>query len=326
MSGDLGPRVAIGAAQNFLRLHPAVELTLVGDESQLKHYFPRDPDPRLHFVHAPDAVTMADDPLWALRHKKNSSMWKALDLLRTDLADACVSAGNTGALLAMAKYQIKTLPGIERPAICKSMPVRTGATYLLDLGANIDSSPALLCQFAAMGAALAKASGVVQPRVSLLNIGVEPHKGTDLLQQAQALLRQQKGFDYQGFIEANRIFSGDVDVIVADGFSGNIALKASEGVAQFIADKITLEFKRHFFTRIMALLAWPILRRLRRQLNPALYNGASFLGLRKTVIKSHGNANEQAFIHALEVALQQAREQVPECILEQISLHSFQQK
>jgi len=322
MSGDLGPRVAIDAAQNFLQCHSDLEITLVGDESQLQQtHSLTGKNSRLHYLHAPDVVTMADDPLSALRHKKNSSMWKSLELLCLDRADACVSAGNTGALLAMARHQIKTLPGIERPAICKSMPVRSGVTYLLDLGANIDVGPELLHQFALMGAALARAAGVANPRVSLLNIGTEEYKGTQVLQQAQVLLQSDNSFTYSGFVEANRIFNGDVDVIVCDGFHGNVALKASEGVAQFIADKIAVEFKRHVFSRVMAFLAWPTLRRLKLQLNPARYNGASFLGLQKPVIKSHGNANEQAFIHALEVALQQVQERVPQRILEQISLH-----
>jgi glycerol-3-phosphate acyltransferase PlsX len=318
MSGDLGPRVAISAAQKFLHLYPDVDLFLVGDQEQLQQTL-QGANPRINFIHATEVITMDDDPLTALRHKKNSSMWKSLELLRDESADACVSAGNTGALLAIAKYLIKTFPGIERPAICKSMPVSSGVTYLLDLGANIDVSPELLHQFALMGSALAKAFGADQPRVSLLNIGTEAYKGTDILRQAQELLQQDASLNYAGFIEANCIFSGEVDVIVCDGFHGNIALKASEGVAQFIANKISAEFDRHPIKRLLALLCWPMLKHLRAQLNPAQYNGASFLGLQKTVIKSHGSADENAFVHALAVAREQVLLRVPERIHHQFS-------
>lgn len=318
MSGDLGPRVAISAAQKFLHLYPDVDLFLVGDQEQLQQAL-QGANPRINFIHAPEVVTMDDDPLTALRHKKNSSMWKSLELLRDESADACVSAGNTGALLAIAKHLIKTFPGIERPAICKSMPVSSGATYLLDLGANIDVSPELLHQFALMGSALAKALGAERPRVSLLNIGTEAYKGTDTLRQAQELLQQDTSLNYAGFIEANCIFSGEVDVIVCDGFHGNIALKASEGVAQFIASKVVTEFKQNPIKRLLALLCWPMLKHLRAQLNPAQYNGASFLGLQKTVIKSHGGADDNAFVHALVVAREQVLLRVPERIHHQLS-------
>ena len=318
MSGDLGPRVAISAAQKFLELYPDVTLLLVGDQAILQQAL-TDTNARFDIIHATDVVTMDDDPLTALRHKKESSMWKSLQALRGDEADACVSAGNTGALLAMAKHLIKTFPGIERPAICKSMPVATGATYLLDLGANIDVSPELLHQFALMGSALAKALGADHPKVSLLNIGIEAYKGTEVLKHAQELLQQDSSLKYAGFIEANRIFTGEVDVIVCDGFHGNIALKASEGVAQFIADKIKLAFKQHPLGKFLAFLSWPVLKPLRAQLDPAKYNGASFLGLQKTVIKSHGGANDDAFVQALMVAREQVLLGVPERIQHQFS-------
>ena len=318
MSGDLGPRVAISAAQKFLDLHPDVNLLLVGDRTTLQQ-LQSTPHSRLDIIHAADAVTMDDDPLTVLRHKKDSSMWKSLQILRDDGADACVSAGNTGALLAIAKYLIKTFPGIERPAICKSMPVSTGATYLLDLGANIEVSPEFLHQFALMGSALAKALGTPHPRVSLLNIGIEAYKGTEVLRRAQELLQLDSSLNYAGFVEANCIFSGEVDVIVCDGFHGNIALKASEGVAQFIAEKIRLAFKQHPLGRVLGLLCWPVIKPLRAQLDPAKYNGASFLGLQKTVIKSHGSADEHSFMHALAVAREQVLLGVPERIQHQFS-------
>lgn len=318
MSGDLGPRVAISAAQKFLDLHSDIEMLLVGDHAQLQSFFKK-ANSRIQIIHAPDVVTMNDDPLIALRHKKNSSMWKSLELLRDGNADACISAGNTGALLAIAKHLIKTLPGIERPAICKSMPVSSGATWVLDLGANIDVTSEQLHQFAQMGSALAKALGRDNPRVSLLNIGIEAYKGTDTLRRAQELLQQDNSIHYVGFVEANRIFTGEVDVIACDGFHGNVALKASEGVAQFIAEKIKTAFAQHPVGRFLALLSWPVLKPLRAQLDPAQYNGASFLGLQKTVIKSHGGADEHAFLHALAVAREQVLLGVPERIRHQFS-------
>lgn len=313
MSGDLGPRVAISASQKFVTQFPDVDLLLVGNEAQLLSLLPHSKKlhERITLVHAADVVSMHDDPMLALRQKKDSSMWMALDLLRNNDVDACVSAGNTGALLAIAKFLIKTFPSIERPAICKSMPVETGCTYLLDLGANINCPPAYLHQFALMGSVLAGASGEVSPRVALLNIGTEQQKGTDTLKAAQLLLQEDRRINYVGFVEANSIFTGVVDVIVCDGFHGNVALKASEGVARFIANKISKIVKQNLLSRILGLLIWPLLKRLQRELDPSLYNGATFLGLQKTVIKSHGGADKKAFLQALIVAREQIIQQVP---------------
>lgn len=313
MSGDLGPRVAISASQKFVTQFPDVDLLLVGNESKLLSFLPKSQKlhERITLVHASDVVSMHDDPLLALRQKKDSSMWMALDLLRNDDADACVSAGNTGALLAIAKFLIKTFSPIERPAICKSMPVEEGSTYLLDLGANINCSAEHLHQFALMGSILAGGMGDAAPRVALLNIGTEQQKGTEVLQKAQVLLQADKRFNYVGFVEANSIFAGAVDVIVCDGFHGNVALKASEGVARFIAKKIATIAKKNLISRCLSVVAWPLLVRLQHDLDPSLYNGASFLGLRKTVIKSHGGANKKAFFHALVVAREQVIQQVP---------------
>lgn len=313
MSGDLGPRVAISASQKFVTQFPDVDLLLVGNETQLLSLLPKSKKlhERITLLHAADVVSMHDDPLLALRQKKDSSMWMALDLLRNNDTDACVSAGNTGALLAIAKYLIKTFPTIERPAICKSMPVEAGSTYLLDLGANINCPPEYLHQFALMGSVLASVSHDLVPRVALLNIGTEQQKGTDTLQAAQLLLEADNRINYVGFVEANGIFSGAVDVIVCDGFHGNIALKASEGVAQFIANKISKIIKKNLFNRLLSLFMWPLLKRLQHELDPALYNGAIFLGLQKTVIKSHGSADKKAFFQALIVAREQIIQQVP---------------
>lgn len=316
MSGDLGPRVAISASQKFVTRFPDVDLLLVGNEHQLLSLLPSPQKlhERITLVHAADVVSMHDDPLLALRQKKDSSMWIALDLLRNNDVDACVSAGNTGALLAIAKFLIKTFPGIERPAIGKSMPVDSGVTYLLDLGANINCSPEHLYQFALMGNVLASVSGSARPRVALLNIGTEQQKGTDTLKAAQFLLQNDNRINYIGFVEANSIFTGAVDVIVCDGFHGNIALKTSEGVARFIANKISKIAKQNFLNRMLSLLLWPVLNRVQCELDPSLYNGASFLGLQKTVVKSHGSADDRAFLQALIVAREQVIQQVPERI------------
>jgi glycerol-3-phosphate acyltransferase PlsX len=327
MSGDLGPRVAISASQKFVTQFPDVELLLVGNVDQLLSLLPRSkksPE-RITLVHAADVVSMLDDPLLALRQKKNSSMWIALDLLRNNNADACVSAGNTGALLAIAKFLIKTFPAIERPAICKSMPVEIGSTYLLDLGANINCPPQYLHQFALMGSVLAAVPNGVAPRVALLNIGAEQQKGTDTLKAAQLLLQGDDRINYVGFVEANSIFTGAVDVIVCDGFHGNIALKASEGVARFIANKISKIVKKNLFNKLLSLVMLPLLKRLQQELNPSLYNGASFLGLQKTVIKSHGNADEKGFLQALVVAREQVIQKVPVRI-QQVLLNSVKHR
>ena len=318
MSGDLGPRVAILASQKFVTQFPDVDLLLVGNEHQLLSLLPSPQKlhKRITLVHAADVVSMHDDPLLALRQKKDSSMWMALDLLRNNDADACVSAGNTGALLAIAKFLIKTFSGIERPAIGKSMPVERGATYLLDLGANINCSAEHLHQFALMGNVLASVAGEASPRVALLNIGTEQQKGTDILKLAQSLLQNDNRINYVGFVEANNIFTGVVEVIVCDGFHGNIALKTSEGVARFIANKISKVTKQNFLSRMLSLLLWPVLNRMQCELDPSLYNGASFLGLQKTVVKSHGSADDKAFLQALIVAREQVIQQVPERIRE----------
>ncbi len=319
MSGDLGPRVVISAAENFVERYSDVDLTLVGDESLLQSLIARSRFLRnVHILHASDVVSMSDDPLFALRQKKNSSMWVALDCLRAGQADACVSAGNTGALLAMSRYLIKTIPSIDRPAICKSMPVASGLTYLLDLGANINCSPEHLHQFALMGSVLAEVMGIESPRVALLNIGTESRKGTNLLQEARELLQRDGRLHYVGFVESSEIYTGDQHVIVCDGFHGNIALKASEGVARLISKKISETIQRNALNKFLSLIAAPLFNEMREELDPSLYNGACFLGLQKTVIKSHGSADHTAFMRALAVAREQVNMRVPERITKQL--------
>ena len=307
MSGDLGPRVAIVAALELVQTRTGLELILVGDKAQLEALLPSQYPPTITIQHAADVVAMTDDPRTALRRKRESSMWVALALVQQQAADACVSAGNTGALMAMSRYLLKTLPGIERPAICKAMPVISGQTYMLDLGANHQCTVQQLQQFALMGQALARADGIEAPRVALLNIGVERGKGTDLVLEAHEILEADSRLNYVGFIEADAIYSGSAHVIVCDGFSGNIALKASEGAARLINHKIEVSLAEHWSYRFLAWLVRPLVARWRRELNPGTYNGALFLGLNKTVIKSHGSADQIAFYQAIEVAMEQVR-------------------
>lgn len=321
MSGDLGPRVAISAAQKFTAAYPDVDIVLVGNEQQLLGFSSAKKlsHQRINIVNATEIVAMDEDPLHALRHKKNSSMWLAVNALsNNNAADACVSAGNTGALLAIGKYLLKTFPGVERPAICKAMPVERGQTYLLDLGANTNCTAEHLHQFALMGNILASANNT-SPRIGLLNIGTESTKGTDVIKAAQELLLNDSRLNFSGYIEANKIFSGEMDVIVCDGFHGNIALKTCEGTARFIAKRIQAVFKRNWFSQLAAIIAWPLLKQLRIELDPSMYNGASFLGLQKVLVKSHGNANKKAFMQALIVAREQVIQNIPARIQRELS-------
>ncbi len=309
MSGDLGPRSVIPAVLDFARRRSDTCFILCGDEQQLSPLLasvPEDLSARLSLVHAPRIVAMDEDPRSALRHKRESSMWCAVEQVRTGAAQACVSAGNTGALMAMGRYLLKTLPGIERPAICKAMPVESGLTYMLDLGANITATPEQLHQFALLGSALAEAR-VELPRVALLNIGVEEGKGTDAIRAAHQLLRADERLHYIGFLEADAIFSGAAEVIVCDGFTGNIALKASEGVAHRIAQKIVTDIRSRWRYRLLGFWLRPLGRQWLRELGPGLYNGAIFLGLRQTLVKSHGSADAAAFAQAIEVAREQVK-------------------
>lgn len=318
MSGDLGPRVAIWAAEKFVAEKRNCDIWLFGDEGQLKSIYKnsRDPYHQINIVHCTEKVSMDDNPLHVIRHKKSSSMYQSLLVLARGEVDAAVSAGNTGALLVMSKHLIETISGIERPAICKSMPVREGQTFMLDLGANINCTPEQLHQFALMASILVdpEKNADQLARVGLLNIGTEHAKGTELLQAAQELFMQEIRFSYAGFIEANQIFSGDLDVIACDGFHGNIALKASEGTARFIGEKIQSAFQGNFLRKLSLLLLWPILRTLRQSLDPAVYNGAILLGLKKPVIKSHGDADKKAFLQAIRVAHEQVLLDIPQKI------------
>ncbi|MGT2470345.1 phosphate acyltransferase PlsX [Paraburkholderia terrae] len=318
MGGDHGPSVTVPAAVNFVRSHPDAHLMLVGIESairaQLKKLKASD-NPALTVVPASEIVAMDDPVEVALRKKKDSSMRVALNRVKVDEAQACVSAGNTGALMAVSRYVLKTLPGIERPAIAFALPNPTGYTTMLDLGANVDCEPQHLLQFAEMGHALVSAvEGKERPSIGLLNIGEEVIKGNDTIKRAGELLRSST-LNFRGNVEGNDIYKGTVDVIVCDGFVGNVALKTSEGLAQMLSDIIKEEFGRSWLTKVMAVLALPVLLRFKKRVDHRQYNGAALLGLRGLVIKSHGSADAYAF----EWAIKRGYDAVKNGVLERLA-------
>ncbi|WP_439641105.1 phosphate acyltransferase PlsX [Nevskia sp.] len=314
MSGDHGHRIVVDAALRALDEHPQLSLILVGDEAVLARELAahrRSQESRIRLQHATQVVAMDELPSKALRGKKDSSMRVAVDLVKSGQAQAAVSAGNTGALMAIAKFVLKTLPGIDRPAIISPMPTVSGATHVLDLGANASCSAEQLFQFAVMGSALVTAlHGVERPKVALLNIGEEEIKGNEIIKQAAVLIAGSK-LHYTGFIEGDGIFLHPVDVVVCDGFVGNVALKAGEGVAKLVTHFMREEFTRDWLTKAVALIARSVLRQLARRMDPRRYNGASLVGLNGTVIKSHGGADALAFANAIEVALRAVQNNVP---------------
>lgn len=320
MGGDHGPSVVVPAAIGFVRKHSDVRLILVGDEAAVRALLPVDAATLAVAVHhATQVVDMDEAPAKALRGKKDSSMRVAIDLVAAGQAQACVSAGNTGALMATARFVLHMLPGIERPAIVRALPTLRGETYVLDLGANTECSAEQLCEFAVMGAALVEALGKRQnPTVGLLNIGSEATKGTDIVQRAAELIRAS-GLNFHGYVEGDDIYAGTTDVVVCDGFVGNVALKTSEGLARMITQALREEFSRTPLRRLGALASLPALRALRQRLDPRAYNGASLLGLPAPVIKSHGGTDVVGFTQAIAEAAAQARAQVPQRIGERLA-------
>jgi glycerol-3-phosphate acyltransferase PlsX len=315
MGGDFGPSVTIPAAVSFANRTPDVELILVGREeviqaTLLKHK--ANAHPRITVRNATEVVAM-DDPIEvALRRKKDSSMRVAVTLVKEGVAHTAVSAGNTGALMAVSRYILKTLPGVDRPAICTILPNQNdGPTYMLDLGANVDCEAEHLRQFALMGSALVAAmEGKAKPTVGLLNIGEEEIKGNELVKATAVLLRSdhEKGIlNFYGNVEGNDIFEGTTDIVVCDGFVGNVALKTSEGLGRFVKIVLTTEFKRGIINKLGALIAYGALKALSKRLNPSRYNGASLLGLRGLVFKSHGGADAYAFEWAIQRAYNAAK-------------------
>jgi glycerol-3-phosphate acyltransferase PlsX len=327
MGGDFGPAEIVPAVAQVLSSHNDVIFILVGLQDRLRQELARHnlvEGERLKIKHAPEVVEMHELPSLALRNKKESSMRLAIEMVRDKAADACVSAGNTGALMAISRYVLKMLPGIDRPAICSIMPGLEGHTHFLDLGANINSSAEQLFQFAVMGSELTSAvENIENPSIGLLNVGSEETKGDELIKQAAVLLANSH-LNYIGFVEGTDIYAGKIDVIVTDGFTGNIALKASEGVAKLVGHHVHREFSRSLYGRLSALLTMPILRDIQHKIDPRQYNGASLLGLRGIVVKSHGGADRVSFAAALKEAIKEVDMNVPHRIslrLEKLQLN-----
>ncbi|MGX5795224.1 phosphate acyltransferase PlsX [Pseudomonas sp. ArH3a] len=315
MGGDFGPRSIVQACIASLAATPSLHLTLVGQLSLLEELiasYPAVDRARLTITPASETISMDDKPATALRGKPDSSMRVALELLRDGKVQACVSAGNTGALMALSRHVLKTLPGIDRPAMVAAIPTQKGYCQLLDLGANVDCSAEHLFQFAVMGSVAAEALGVNRPRVALLNIGTEDIKGNQQVKLAATLLQGARGLNYIGFVEGDGLYRGEADVVVCDGFVGNILLKSSEGLATMIATRIEALFKQNLASRLVGALALPLMRRLQADLAPARHNGASFLGLQGIVVKSHGSAGVQGFQSAIARALIEIQENLPQ--------------
>ena len=317
MGGDHGPTVTVPAVIEFLRHDTDCAAILVGREADLRPAFARvsrEFGDRLSIQDATEVVAMDDDVATALRTKKDSSMRVAVNLVKSGRASAAVSAGNTGALMAVSRFVLKTLDGIDRPAICSILPSQAGGTYVLDLGANVDCAPEHLVQFAVMGSLLASVlEHTENPSVGLLNIGEEDTKGNEVVKRAAGLLRAS-GLNFYGNVEGNDIFKGTTKVVVCDGFVGNVTLKATEGLAQLISTTLRDSFSRNLLRKLAALAAMPVLAEFKHRFDHRRYNGASLLGLRGIVVKSHGSADVYSFRCALGRAAEAARQGLTEKI------------
>ncbi len=315
MGGDFGPHLIVPACIASLVEFPSLHLVLVGQAPVLEELIALHPGvdrARLQVEHASEVIGMDERPTHALRGKPDASMRLMLELVRSGRAKACVSAGNTGALMALSLYVLKPLPGIDRPAMVTAVPTARGVCHLLDLGANVDCSAEQLYQFAVMGSVAAEAQGVVRPRVALLNVGTENIKGNQQVKLAASLLQQAQGLNYIGFVEGDGLYRGEADVVVCDGFVGNILLKSSEGLVSMISERIEALFNEGFVSRLAGAVALPLLKRLRGELAPARHNGASFLGLQGIVVKSHGAASCEGFQSAIRRAVIEVRENLPQ--------------
>lgn len=324
MGGDHGPRVTVAAVLKCLARDPALHVILVGQQEviqpELRSNLAADVRARLRIQHASQVVAMDESPALAMRNKKDSSMRVALNLVKEGKAGACVSAGNTGALMATARFVLKMLPGIERPAIASELPTRHGRTVMLDLGANVDCTPEHLLQFAIMGSVLVSALDRCEsPTVGLLNIGEEEIKGNETVKLAADLLRNS-GLNFYGNIEGDDIYKGTTDVVVCDGFVGNVALKTSEGLAKMVSSMLREEFNRNLLTKIAGLIAMPVLQAFKRRVDPRRYNGATLLGLRGVVIKSHGGADRFSFEQAIDRSIRELRNHVQQRISDKMTV------
>jgi glycerol-3-phosphate acyltransferase PlsX len=327
MGGDHGPRVTIPAALDLLKLDSKVKIILVGLTDAIEAELSANKaqvGSRLSIHHASELVLMDESPQSALKNKKESSMRVAINLVKSGDASACVSAGNTGALMATARFVLKTLPGIDRPAIAGILPNKHGITYMMDLGANADCTPEHLLQFAIMGSVLVSCvEQKAHPTVGLLNIGSEDIKGNDVVKRTSELLKESH-LNFYGNVEGDDIYKGTTDLVVCDGFVGNVALKTSEGLAHLMGGFLKEEFKRNLLTKLMALISIPVLKAFKRRLDPRCYNGASFLGLRGIVVKSHGSADAFSFRHAISKAVEESRSGVLARITQQLEIEQIQ--
>jgi len=324
MGGDFGPQVTIPASLECLKASQNLKIILVGDEVVLNELLGNalsEFKGRLSIQHASQQVEMDEKPQSALRGKKDSSMRVAINLVKDNQADACVSAGNTGALMATARFVLKMIPGIDRPAIISTLPSTFGHTHVLDLGANVDCTAEHLYQFAIMGEEVVKAvEDIESPRIGLLNIGEEDMKGNEQVKAAAKLL-ENSGLNYIGYVEGNSINAGSqkVDLIVTDGFVGNVALKSIEGAAKMFVSKLKDAFSKNIFTKMIAVIAYPVLKIFKLSIDPRMFNGASFIGLRGLVIKSHGGADELAFKTAIHLAEVEIEHNVTRNIIDKVA-------
>src|SRR4051812_710281 len=322
MGGDHGAHVTVPAALEHLGRDSQSAFILVGDHGLIQAELARAgaaPSARLRVQHASEVVTMDEQPAAALRGKKDSSMRVAINLVKKGDAQACISAGNTGALMAISRFVLKKLPGIDRPAIATILPTLTGHTYVLDLGANVDCTAEHLLQFGIMGSELvASVDSKPQPTVGLLNIGAEDIKGNEVVKRAAELLRASD-LNFHGNVEGDDIYKGTTDVVICDGFVGNVALKTSEGLAQMLGTYLREEFGRNLLTKLAGFVAWPVIKHFKRRVDHRRYNGATLIGLRGVVIKSHGSADVFAFRFAIQRAVEEARTGVLRHIEERMS-------
>ena len=332
MGGDHGLSVVIPACVRAARSNPDLKLLLVGDQHQVAKHLKKngvslsnnppsgDLSDQFSIEHASEIVAMDELPSHAMRNKKDSSMCVAINMVKEGRAQACVSAGNTGALMATARFVLKTLPGIDRPAIIAELPTFKGRTRVLDLGANVDSCAEHLFQFAVMGSALIQAlDKKPRPKIALLNIGVEEIKGNDQVKRTAHMLAECKQLNYVGYVEGDQFYTGDVDLVVCDGFVGNATIKASEGLAKLMLTILKESFNQNWLTKLIGLIARPALLHLKNRMDPARYNGASMLGLNGIVVKSHGGASELAFQFAIEEAVLQVQNNVVDLVRDQIT-------
>ncbi len=322
--GDFGEHVTVSAGIKALKSYNDLLINFVGDKTAIEKELNNNSlyskfDKRIVITHASEVINMDDSPSVALRHKKDSSMRVCINLVKNGETDACVSAGNTGALMSIARFVLKTIKGVDRPAIMSAVPTLKGPTHVLDLGANIDSKPSTLLQFAIMGSIVVQnTEGIERPSVGLLNVGTEELKGNEKSQATSELLKNSS-LNYIGFVEGDDIYKGNVDVIVCDGFEGNIALKASEGVAKMFSFFIKKSFTKNLFSKLVALIAKPVMRDFKSKVDPGKYNGASLLGLKGVVVKSHGNADVDSFQQAIKEAYLEAHAKITDKISAQLT-------